>query len=149
MVMKKLNFYLLLIAVLITAQFTSKAQSVVDIVVNSPNHTILETAFIEANLVDDLEGSGSFTVFAPTDAAFNALPSGTLEALLADSRGALTEILLYHLAKGKVMSSSLADGMILETYNDDGAKVTVTINENGVFINNAKVTVADIEAENG
>ena len=147
--MKKLNFYLLLIAVFVTAQFVSKAQSVVDIIVNSPNHTILETALIEANFVDDLEGSGSFTVFAPTDEAFNALPAGTLEALLADSRGALSEILLYHLVKGKVMSSVLTDGMIVETYNDDDAKLTVTINENGVFINNAKVTVADIEAENG
>ncbi|MGE0021297.1 MAG: fasciclin domain-containing protein [Draconibacterium sp.] len=147
--MKKLNFYILLIAVLITAPFVSKAQSVVDIVVNSPNHTILETALIEANLVDDLEGSGSFTVFAPTDAAFNALPAGTIEALLADSRGALTEILLYHLVNGKVLSTALTSGMQVATYNDDDRELLVTINDAGVFINNAKVTVADIEADNG
>jgi len=147
--MKNVKLYFLLIAILIIAQVTSKAQSVVDVIVNSPDHTVLETALIEANLVDDLEGIGSYTVFAPTDAAFAALPAGTLESLLADSRGALTDILLYHLVKGKVMSSSLANGQIIETYNDDDYTLTVTINAEGVFINNAKVTVADLEAENG
>jgi uncharacterized surface protein with fasciclin (FAS1) repeats len=147
--MKKLNFYLMLMAVILTAGFSSKAQSVVDIIVNSPDHTILEKALIEANFVDDLEGSGSFTVFAPTDAAFNALPKGTIEALLADSRGTLTQIILYHLVKGKVMSKDLSNGMIVDTYSDNGNKLKVTINSKGVFINNAKVTVADIVANNG
>ena len=81
--MKSYKFYIMFLSVLLTVGFASRAESVVDVIVNSPNHTILETALIEANLVDDLEGSGSFTVFAPTDAAFNALPEGTLEALLA------------------------------------------------------------------
>ena len=147
--MRNYKFYLMFLAVFLMAIFTSKSQSVVDVIVNSPNHTILETALIEANLVDDLEGSGSFTVFAPTDAAFNALPEGTLEALLADSRGALTQILLYHLVAGKVMSTNLSNGMIVETYNDEERKIKVTINGAGVFINNAKVTVADIVADNG
>ena len=147
--MKNVKLYFLLIAILIIAQVTTRAQSVVDVIVNSPDHTVLETALIEANLVDDLEGSGSFTVFAPTDAAFAALPAGMLDSLLADSRGALTDILLYHLVKGKVMSSSLVNGQIVETYNDDDYTLTVTINAEGVFINNAKVTVADLEAENG
>ncbi len=147
--MKNVKLYFLLFAILTIAQVTSKAQSVVDVIVNSPDHTVLETALIEANLVDDLEGSGYFTVFAPTDAAFAALPPGTLEALLTDSRGALTDILLYHLVRGKVMSSSLVNGQIIETYNDNDHSLKVTINENGVFINNAKVTVADLEAENG
>ncbi|HSO85978.1 MAG TPA: fasciclin domain-containing protein, partial [Draconibacterium sp.] len=147
--MKSYKFYIMFLSVLLTVGFASRAESVVDVIVNSPNHTILETALIEANLVDDLEGSGSFTVFAPTDAAFNALPEGTLEALLADSRGALTQILLYHLVKGKVMSTDLSDGMIVETYNDSEKKLKVTINGAGVFINNAKVTVADVVADNG
>ena len=129
--MKNYKFYLMLLGVFLMASFTSKSQSVVDVIVNSPNHTILETAMIEANLVDDLEGSGSFTVFAPTDAAFNALPVGTLDALLADSRGALTQILLYHLVAGKVMSTDLSNGMIVETYNDSKKKIKVTINEDG------------------
>lgn len=147
--MKTYKFYLMILAVFMMTSFVSKAESVVDIIANSPNHTILETALIEANFIDDLEGSGSFTVFAPTDAAFNALPKGTLEALLADSRGALTQILLYHLVKGKVMSTNLSNGLVVDTYNDSDEKLTVTINEDGVFINNAKVTVADLEAENG
>ena len=147
--MKTYKFYLTILAVFMMVIYTSKGQSVVDVIVNSPNHTILETALIEANLVDDLEGSGSFTVFAPTDAAFNALPAGTLEALLADSRGALTQILLYHLVKGKVMSTDLSNGLVVETFNDIEDILKVTINEDGVFINNAKVTVADLEADNG
>ncbi len=147
--MKTYKFYILILAVFMTASFATKAESVVDIIVNSPNHTILEAALIEANFIDDLEGSGSFTVFAPTDAAFNALPEGTLEALLADSRGALTQILLYHLVKGKVMSAELSDGLIIDTYNDSDRKLKVSITSDGVFINNAKVTVADLEAENG
>jgi len=139
----------MILAIFMTVSFSSRAESVVDIIVNSPNHTILETALIEANFIDDLEGSGSFTVFAPTDAAFSALPEGTLEALLADSRGVLTQILLYHMVKGKVMSTDLSDGLIVDTYNDSDEKLTVTISEEGVFINNAKVTLADLEAENG
>ncbi|HSH19640.1 MAG TPA: fasciclin domain-containing protein, partial [Draconibacterium sp.] len=94
----------MILAVFMTVHLTSKAQSIVDVVTNSPDHTILEIALNESNLTDDLEGSGSFTLFAPTDAAFNALPEGTIEALLADSRGLLTDILLYHLVKGEVMS---------------------------------------------
>ncbi len=147
--MKHFTLYMTIFTVLLAVSFTSKAQSIVDVVVNSPDHTILETALIEANLVDDLEGSGSFTLFAPTDAAFNALPAGTIEALLADSRGKLTDILLYHLVKGKVMSNDLSNGQIVKTYNDDGKKIKVTINGAGVFINNAKVTVVDIQASNG
>ena len=123
-----------------------KHSTVVDIVVNSENHTTLEAAVVAAGLVETLQGAGPFTVFAPTDAAFAALPAGTVEALLADIP-ALTNILTYHVAGAKAMSSSLTNGQKVVTFQ--GKPVTVTINENGVFINNAKVTVADIEADNG
>ena len=121
--------------------------TVVDVIVNSPDHTILETAVIAAELADDLSGDGPFTVFAPTDAAFLALPAGVVDALLADPTGALADVLLYHVAAGAVLSTSLADGQAITTLN--GSDVTVTINANGVFINNAQVTVADIIADNG
>jgi uncharacterized surface protein with fasciclin (FAS1) repeats len=121
-------------------------ETVVDIIVNSPDHNTLETAVIAAGLVDDLQGDGPFTVFAPTDAAFAALPAGTLEALLNDIP-ALTNILTYHVVGAKAMSSDLSNGQKIVTLQ--GKEVTVTINNDGVFINNAKVTVADIEAENG
>ena len=120
--------------------------TVVDIIVGSETHNTLEAAVIAAGLVGTLQGTGPFTVFAPTDAAFAALPAGTVDALLADIP-ALTKILTYHVVGAKAMSSSLNNGQKIITVQ--GKKVTVTINADGVFINNAKVTVADIEAENG
>ena len=121
--------------------------TVVDIVVNSANHTTLEAAVIAADLAGVLSGTGPFTVFAPTDAAFAALPAGTLDALLADPSGDLTDILKYHVVSGKAMSTSLTNGQEITTLF--GTDVAVTINDDGVFINGAKVTVADIEAKNG
>ena len=121
--------------------------TVVDIVVNSVEHDTLEAAVIAAGLADTLATDGPFTVFAPTDAAFAALPAGTLEALLADPAGDLTSILLYHVLSGKVMSTDLMDGMVATTLN--GKDITVSISNDSVFINNALVTMADIEADNG
>ena len=121
--------------------------TVVDIIVNSPDHTTLETAVVAAGLADDLSGDGPFTVFAPTDDAFAALPEGTLDALLEDPTGALADILLYHVVSGKAMSTDLSDGQMITTLL--GKDVTVTINGEGVFINDAKVTVADLVADNG
>jgi len=121
--------------------------TIVDIVVNSPVHNTLETAVIAAGLVDVLSGPGPFTVFAPTDDAFTALPAGTLDALLADPTGALTQVLLYHAVAGVALSTDLSDGQIIATIQ--GQDVTVTINGNGVFINNAQVIVADVLADNG
>ena len=131
----------------INAVLTPPSNTVVDIIVNSENHTTLEAAVIAAGLAETLSGDGPFTVFAPTDDAFAALPAGTLDALLADPSGALTDILLYHVIGAKVMSTDLSDGQMAETLF--GKDVKVTINNDGVFINDAKVTVADIEADNG
>ena len=130
----------------IVKEETVLPSTVVDIVVNSADHTTLEAAVVAAGLVETLQGEGPFTVFAPTDAAFAALPAGTVEALLADIP-ALTNILTYHVAGAKAMSTDLSNGQKVVTVQ--GTEITVTINENGVFINNAKVTVADIEADNG
>ena len=121
--------------------------TVVDIIVNSPDHTILEAAVVAADLAGTLSGDGPFTVFAPTDAAFAALPAGTIDALLADPAGALTQILLYHVVGATALSTDLSDGQVIATLQ--GGDVTVTINANGVFINDAQVTVADIIADNG
>lgn len=120
---------------------------IIDLVVNSPDHNTLEEAVIAANLVGTLSGDGPFTLFAPTDAAFDALPDGTLDALLADPSGELTDILLYHAVAGSNLSSDLTNGQLITTIN--GKDLTVTINANGVFINDAQVTVADLEAANG
>jgi len=121
--------------------------TVVDVIVNSPDHDTLEAAVIAANLAETLSGDGPFTVFAPTDDAFAALPDGTIEALLGDPQGALTDILLYHVLGAQVLSTDLVDGQTAMTLNGD--ELTVSITNDGVFINNAQVTVADITTDNG
>lgn len=131
-------------AVLVPAVETN---TIVDIVVNSPDHNTLEAAVVAAGLVETLSGSGPYTLFAPTDAAFAALPAGVLDALLADPNGALTEVLFYHVVGGTALSTDLSDGQEVITLN--GASVTVTIDGGNVFINDAQVIVADLIADNG
>ncbi|MBN2636003.1 MAG: fasciclin domain-containing protein, partial [Prolixibacteraceae bacterium] len=80
--MKKFTYLLLLIATFTISSFASKADGIVDIVVNSEDHTTLETAVVAAELAEALSAEGPFTVFAPTDAAFGEIPSETLNALL-------------------------------------------------------------------
>ena len=126
---------------------TEETNTVVDIIVNSPDHNTLEAAVVAAGLVETLSGSGPYTVFAPTDAAFAALPAGVLDALLADPNGALTEILFYHVVGGTALSTDLSDGQEVVTLN--GASVIVTISGGNVFINDAQVIIADIIADNG
>jgi uncharacterized surface protein with fasciclin (FAS1) repeats len=126
---------------------TPVSNTVVDIIVNSDVHNTLEAAVVAAGLVETLSGVGPFTVFAPTDAAFNLLPAGTIDALLADPAGLLTEILFYHVVSGTALSTDLSDQQEIVTLN--GLPVTVTINGSGVFINDAQVIIADIIADNG
>jgi uncharacterized surface protein with fasciclin (FAS1) repeats len=118
--------------------------SVVEIIAASDIHTTLAGAVVSAGLVDALSGEGPFTVFAPTDAAFAALPAGLLEGL---SVAELTDILLYHVVADMALSTDLSDGQTITTML--GEDVTVTIVGGDVFINNAKVIVADLEASNG
>ena len=82
------------------------AQSVVDIVVDSPDHQTLEDLVILAELADDLSGDGPFTVFAPTDAAFAALPEWLVTQLTNDPTGELANVLLYHVVGAEAQSSS-------------------------------------------
>ncbi len=121
--------------------------TVVDIVVNSENHNTLEAAVIAAGLAETLSGEGPFTLFAPTDDAFAALPEGTVETLLEDPEGDLTDILLYHAVGDKALSTDLSDGQTITTIN--GKDITIEISNGNVFINDAQVTVADIETDNG
>jgi len=121
--------------------------TIVDIAVSAGNFETLVAAVSAAGLVETLQGEGPFTVFAPTDEAFAALPEGTLEALLADPQGQLTQILLYHVVPGKVMSTDLSDGMTAETLQ--GSPVTFSIKDGVVKVNDATVIAADIEASNG
>ena len=122
--------------------------TVVDVIVNSDVHNLLEAAVGAAGLGEALSGDGPFTVFAPTDDAFIALAAAldaTAEDLLA--LDGLADILLYHVVGAEVLSTDLADGATATTLN--GADVTVTINDDGIFINDAQVTIADIITDNG
>ena len=122
------------------------SNSIYDIVSNSNDHTTLKTAIDACALDVVLSDPGSLTLFAPTDAAFNLLPAGTVTALLNDIPQ-LTDILKHHVVGASVMSGSLTNNQIVTTLL--GTDVTVTINSMGVFIDNAQVIVADIVADNG
>ena len=122
--------------------------TVVDIIVNSPAHNVLEAAVVAADLVDALSGEGPFTVFAPTDDAFAALPEGLIDDLLADPTGTLTDILTYHVVAGTAaLSTDLSDGQTIATLQ--GEEVTISIDGMMVMVNDANVVIADLQADNG
>ena len=125
----------------------AEVADIVDTAVAAGSFTTLVAAVEAAGLVDTLKGEGPFTVFAPTDDAFAALPAGTVEALLEDPQGQLTQILLYHVVAGKVMSSDLSDGMAADTVQ--GSPVTFSIAEGKAAVNGATIVTADIETSNG
>jgi uncharacterized surface protein with fasciclin (FAS1) repeats len=120
-------------------------KDIVDTAVEAGTFNTLVAAVTAAGLVDTLKSEGPFTVFAPTDDAFAALPEGTVEALLADIP-ALTAILTYHVVPGKVMSTDLSDGMTAATVQ--GEMITIDLSD-GVMVNDATVVAADIETSNG
>ncbi|WP_373520068.1 fasciclin domain-containing protein [Aquiflexum sp.] len=122
--------------------------TVVDIAVGSPDHTTLVAAVTAAGLVETLSGTGPFTVFAPTNAAFAALPAGTVDTLLKpESKDQLTGVLTYHVVAGNVMAADLSDGQIVKTLN--GQDLTVSIKDGKVMINGANVIAADLVGSNG
>jgi uncharacterized surface protein with fasciclin (FAS1) repeats len=125
-------------------------KTIVDIAVEDGRFTTLVAAVQAAGLVDTLNSEGPFTVFAPTDEAFAALPEGTVEALLADIP-ALTDILLYHVVAGKVMAADVVglDGQSVETALA-GKSVDIKVDMGNVYLNETvKVIITDIEASNG
>jgi uncharacterized surface protein with fasciclin (FAS1) repeats len=121
---------------------------IVDIAASNGNFNTLVAAVTAAGLVDTLKGEGPFTVFAPTDAAFAALPAGTVETLLMpENIDQLTAILTYHVVPGAVTSDQLA-GQRLSVATVNGEEVHID-GRNGVTVENATVTTADIIASNG
>jgi uncharacterized surface protein with fasciclin (FAS1) repeats len=122
--------------------------TVVDVAVGSPDHTTLVAAVTAAGLAETLSGTGPFTIFAPTNAAFDALPAGTVDGLLKpESKDALTGILTYHVVAGNVMAADLTDGQVVKTLN--GQDLKVYIKDGKVMINGANVTAADLKGSNG
>jgi transforming growth factor-beta-induced protein len=134
----------------IDAVILPETRDIVDIAVEDGRFTTLVAAVQAAGLVDTLKGEGPFTVFAPTDDAFAALPAGTVEALLADIP-TLTNILLYHVVPGKVMAADVVglDGQSAETALT-GQSINIKVDMGNVYLNeDVKVIITDIEASNG
>jgi uncharacterized surface protein with fasciclin (FAS1) repeats len=136
------------------------AKNIVENAMNSKDHTTLVAAVVAAGLVDTLKSAGPFTVFAPTNEAFAALPKGTVEGLLKpENKATLTKILTCHVVAGKVMAAAVMDmvkgdggmhsvktvGGCMLTFKIDGKMVTVTDEAGGT----ATVTIADVEQSNG
>ncbi|MCB0210037.1 MAG: fasciclin domain-containing protein [Anaerolineae bacterium] len=121
-------------------------QDIVDTLTADGRFTTLVKALETADLVDVLKGEGPFTVFAPTDAAFDALPEGTLDTLMADVP-ALTDVLLYHVIPNQVMAVDVATLDSAPTVL--GASVPVSSSNGNVMIDGANVIVTDMEASNG
>jgi transforming growth factor-beta-induced protein len=124
------------------------SNSIVDIAVADGRFTTLVAAVEAAGLAETLSGEGPFTVFAPTDEAFAALPEGTVASLLEDPAGDLTDILLYHVVEGAVMAADVVELESASTLL--GEDISIEVEDNGVFLNgDVEVIITDIEADNG
>ncbi len=125
----------------------SMKKDIVDTAIDAGSFATLVAAVQAADLVDTLKGDGPFTVFAPTDAAFAALPEGTVETLLKpENKEQLIAILTYHVVPGKVMSGDLSDDMSATTVQ--GSDIMIDL-DTGVMVEEATVVSADIETSNG
>ena len=135
-------------AALLAAPVTASAQEmdIVETAIDAGSFETLVTAVDAAGLVETLKGEGPYTVFAPTDEAFGALPEGTVEGLLEDTE-TLTSILTYHVVPAEVPSSELA-GQTVTARTVNGEKLTID-GRDGVSVNGANVVQADVEASNG
>jgi uncharacterized surface protein with fasciclin (FAS1) repeats len=122
-------------------------KDVVKVAIASPDHTTLVKAVQAADLVNVLSNAGPFTVFAPTNAAFNQLPAGTVEGLLKpDKKEALANILQYHVTLSALDVSSFKDGQSLGMV--DGGTAKITVKDGKTWINDAQI-VASVKASNG
>ena len=119
--------------------------TIVEVAVAAGNFKTLVAAVTAAGLVDTLNGTGPFTVFAPTDEAFAKLPAGTVDSLLKDIP-MLTKILTYHVVSGQVMASDVVKLESAKTLEGGEVKIDAT---SGVKINDAAVIQADVTASNG
>lgn len=128
-------------------QDTESQKNVVQTAAASPDHKTLVAALKAAGYVDALSNAGPFTVFAPVDKAFDALPAGTLDDLLkAENKLKLRDVLEYHVYVGVIRESMIRDGMKLDQVN--GKKVTLTKSDNSILVNDARI-LASVPTSNG
>lgn len=127
---------------------TCPSKDIVDTAVAAGQFKTLAKLLGEAGLVETLKGKGSFTVFAPTDEAFAKLPKETLESLQKpENKEKLKAILTYHVAPGTMMAADVVKAKIIKTVN--GKEITVTVKDEEVFVDDAKVVKTDVMASNG
>ena len=125
---------------------TNQPKDIVETAEANGSFSTLVTALTAADLVDTLKGTGPFTVFAPTDAAFNSLPAGLLDSLLANTT-ALTQVLTYHVVSGELMASDVTNLMSVTTLQ--GGSLPITTTDGQVKIGIATITQTDIKCSNG
>ncbi|RZJ71682.1 MAG: fasciclin domain-containing protein [Flavobacterium sp.] len=124
------------------------SKNIVENALGSSDHTTLVSAVKAAGLVETLSGAGPFTVFAPTNEAFAAVPKATLDNLMKpEMKADLTKVLTYHVVPGALKAADLKDGQELTTVQ--GQKLKVSIANGQVKINGANVTIADVVSSNG
>lgn len=127
---------------------TTEKPDIVAVAMQTPSLSTLVKALQAADLVSALQGPGPYTVFAPTDDAFAALPAGTLDNLLKpENKQQLVDILKYHVVEGNVKSGDLSNNMMVKTLN--GKDLAVMLSGSSVKINDANVTMPNVEASNG
>lgn len=131
-----------------TVASAQEDKNIVEIASANPDFSTLVTAVTKAELVETLSGPGPFTVFAPTNKAFEALPAGTLDTLLADPKGALANILKLHVLSGAV-DSKAAIAAAGGTVDSLGGKITVALDGDKLIVGGATVVTADLKASNG
>lgn len=134
----------IVVATLALGAMTAQAKDIVDTAVGAGQFKTLATALQAAGLVETLKGKGPFTVFAPTDAAFEKIPKADLDALLKD-KAKLSAVLTYHVVPGKVMAKDVKAGKVKTV---QGSELTLST-AGGVMVDAAKVTKTDIVADNG
>jgi uncharacterized surface protein with fasciclin (FAS1) repeats len=155
-----LKSVLLSASVILTSFVNAQSSDVVDIAMSSKDHTTLVAAVKAADLVTTLKGTGPFTVFAPSNSAFDKLPKGTVENLLKpESKAALVKLLIYHVVSGKLMASDVLTAIkagkgkaVVKTIQ--GEDLTATLVDGKVILTDAKggkstVTATDLNATNG
>ena len=146
--LRRLSLALIASISFVFAGTTFAADDIVDTAAANGQFTTLVAAIQAAGLVDTLKSEGPFTVFAPTDAAFAALPDGTVENLLKpENKDQLIAVLTYHVVPGKVMSADIA-GKSLQVASVQGSELSVNATD-GVKVDDATVVMADIETSNG
>jgi uncharacterized surface protein with fasciclin (FAS1) repeats len=125
---------------------TGESGTIVEVAAGNEDFSTLVAAIEAADLVETLNGEGPFTVFAPTNEAFDALPEGVLDALLLEeNQDTLVSILTYHVVPGEVFSTDITDGDVATV---EGQTITLSTAD-GVTVNGANVVTADVEASNG